>query len=191
MNYREIFKIAILLISSPVKAWEEIRLEEDKRKVLTTFVYPMIGLCALAVFLGTIFRHGWGGPESFQIAMTECCVLAVSLFAGYFLASYFINKTGVNFFSLNDDLPLIQQFAGYSLVVTFITNIVTGLFPDFFLLGLLFQFYIVYIVWVGAGALLQVKEDIKLTFTIVATVLLVACPAIIQFVFTKLLGILN
>ena len=31
------------LISSPAKAWEEISMEEDRRKVYMTFVYPMIG----------------------------------------------------------------------------------------------------------------------------------------------------
>ena len=43
----------MLLISSPAKAWEEIRLEEDRRKVFTAFVYPMIGLCGLSVFIGS------------------------------------------------------------------------------------------------------------------------------------------
>ena len=31
------------LISSPAKAWEEISMEEDRRKVFMAFVYPMIG----------------------------------------------------------------------------------------------------------------------------------------------------
>ena len=44
----------MLLISSPAKAWEEIRLEEDRRKVFTAFVYPMIGLCGLSVFIGSL-----------------------------------------------------------------------------------------------------------------------------------------
>ena len=50
MNYKELFKISMSLISSPAKAWEEIRLEEDRRKVFGAFVYPMIGLCGLAGF---------------------------------------------------------------------------------------------------------------------------------------------
>lgn len=191
MNYQQIFKLAIQLISSPVQAWEEISLQEDKRSVFTAFVYPMIGLCALSVFIGVIFRMGWSGPESFQAAMTQCCVVAVSLFAGYFLASYVINELGIRFWGLENDLPLIQQFAGYSLVVSFLTGIVTGLFPDLALLALLFQFYIVYIVWVGAGTLLQIREESRLGFTLVTSVLLIACPAIIEFIFNKLLILLN
>ena len=64
------------LISSPAKAWEEISMEEDRRKVFMAFVYPMIGLCGLSVFIGSLLTNGWGGPQSFQIAMTNCCAVA-------------------------------------------------------------------------------------------------------------------
>ena len=47
------------LISSPAKAWEEISMEEDRRKVYIAFVYPMIGLCGLSVFVGSLLTNGW------------------------------------------------------------------------------------------------------------------------------------
>lgn len=191
MNYKEIFKIALLLISSPAKAWEEIRLEEDRRKVFTAFVYPMIGLCALSVFLGSLFTNGWGGPESFQIAMKNCCVIAVALFGGYFLAAYIINELGVKMFGLSNDMPLTQQFAGYALVVTFLTNIITGLLPAFGLIALILQFYIVYVVWVGASVLMDVEEHQRLKYTLISSVLLIVCPASIHLIFNKLLVLLN
>ena len=135
MNYKELFKISMSLISSPAKAWEEIRLEEDRRKVFGAFVYPMIGLCGLAVFIGSLLVNGWGGPQSFQIAMTQCCAVAVALFGGYFLAAYAINQLRVQMFGMSDDVPLTQQFAGYALVVTFLLKIITGLLPDFSIIG--------------------------------------------------------
>lgn len=191
MNYKEIFKIALLLISSPAKAWEEIRLEEDRRKVFTAFVYPMIGLCALAVFLGSLFTNGWGGPESFQIAMKSCCVVAVALFGGYFLAAYIINQLGVKMFGLANDMPLVQQFSGYALVVTFLVNIVTGLLPEFGLIALILQFYIIYVVWVGADVLMGVSESQRLKYTLIASILLIVCPTGIHLIFSKFLVILN
>ena len=45
------------LISSPAKAWEEISMEEDRRKVFMAFVYPMIGLCGLSVFIGSLLAN--------------------------------------------------------------------------------------------------------------------------------------
>ena len=65
-------------------------MEEDRRKVFMAFVYPMIGLCGLSVFIGSLLTNGWGGPQSFQIAMTNCCAVAVALFGGYFLAASFL-----------------------------------------------------------------------------------------------------
>ena len=188
MDYKELFKIAMSLISSPAKAWEEIRLEEDRRKVFVAFVYPMIGLCGLAVFIGSLFANGWGGPQSFQIAMTQCCAVAVALFGGYFLAAYAINQLRVQMFGMSDDIPLTQQFAGYALVVSFLLKIITGLLPDFSIIG---WFYIVYVVWEGAPIVMQVEEKNRLRFTILSSLLLILCPAVIQFVFNKLTAILN
>ena len=37
LNYKELFNIAMKLISSPAKAWEEISMEEDRRKVFMAF----------------------------------------------------------------------------------------------------------------------------------------------------------
>ena len=191
MDYKELFKIAMSLISTPAKAWEEIRLEEDRRKVFVAFVYPMIGLCGLAVFIGSLLANGWGGPQSFQIAMTQCCAVAVALFGGYFLAAYAINQLRVQMFGMSDHIPLTQQFAGYALFVSFLLKIITGLLPDFSIIGWLLQFYIVYVVWEGAPIVMQVEEKNRLRFTILSSLLLILCPAVIQFVFNKLTAILN
>ena len=159
----------MLLISSPARAWEEIRLEEDRRKVFTAFVYPMIGLCGLSVFAGSLLAKGWEGPQSFQYAMTQCCAVAVALFGGYFLAAYLINGVCVRFFHMKDDLPLVQQFAGYALVVPFLLQIVIGILPDFSIIALLLLFYIVYVVWEGSRVLMQVAESFRLRFTFVSS----------------------
>ncbi len=186
MNYKNLFKIALLLISSPAKAWEEIRLEEDRRKVVIDFVYPMIGLCGLSVFIGTLLETGWSEPQSFQLAMTQCCAVAVALFGGYFLAAYGINEIQVRLFKVPGDMLLAQQFAGYALVVTFLIQVVTGLLIDFRVVGWLLQFYIVYVVWEGAPILMRVSEKNRLKFTILSSILLIVCPAVIQFVFNGL-----
>lgn len=191
MNYKELLHIAIQLISSPARAWEEIRLQEDRRKVFAAFVYPMIGLCGLSVFIGSLLVKGWDGPESFQYAMTQCCAVAVSLFGGYFLAAYLINGLRVRMFRMDNDMLLTQQFAGYALVVPFLLQIIIGVLPDFNIIALLLQFYIVYVVWEGSVVLMDVAEKDRLRFTILSSILLIACPAVIQFVFNKLTVVLN
>ena len=110
MNYKDLFHIAILLISSPARAWEEISLE-DRRKVFTTFVYPMIGLCGLSVFIGSLMKMGWDGPQSIQYAMTHCCAVAVSLCCGYFLAAYLIHGWRVSKYLVDIDITFATNFA--------------------------------------------------------------------------------
>ena len=98
--------------------WEEIGREEDRRKVLGAFVYPMIGLCGLSVFIGT-FIGNTEGAAAFQIAMTRCCAIFVSLFGGYFLAAYAIDQLGKKLLGREDQYELNQQFVGYSQWVVF------------------------------------------------------------------------
>ena len=191
MNYKELFNRVLLLISSPAKAWEEILLEEDKQKVFVGFVYPMIGIAALSVFLGVLFTQGWSGPRSFQIAMTECCSVAISLFGGFYLAAYLLNKATIKFFNLSDNLLNTQRLIGYSSVVLFILQIVTGILPNFQIVSWLLQFYVVYIVWEGAKIFVKMEENDRLKYTLLTSFLLLACPFIIEFLFTKLVLILN
>lgn len=89
------------------------------------------------------------------------------------------------------DIPLVQQFAGYSLVVPFLLQIIIGVLPDFSIIGLLLQFYIVYVVWEGASTLMKVEEKDRLRFTIISSVLLIVCPTFIQWIFNKLTVALN
>lgn len=190
LNYKELFHIALQLISSPARAWEEIRLE-DRRKVLAAFVYPMIGLCGLSVFIGSLMAMGWDGPQSFQYAMRQCCAAAVSLFGGYFLAAYLIDGLCVRMFMLESDIPLAQQFAGYALVVVFLLKIVIGILPDFWIMALLLQFYTAYVVWEGSGIMMQIADKDRLRFTILSFILLIACPTAIEWIFNKLTVVLN
>ena len=172
------------LISSPAKAWEEISMEEDRRKVFTAFVYPMIGLCGLSVFIGSLIALGWSGPQSFQYAMTKCCAVAVALFGGYFQAA-------VRFCAMGDNLSLVQQFSGYAMVAVFLLRMVLGILPDFQIIAMLLQFYTVYVAWEGSARLLQVSDANRLRFTLTASVLLIVCPMLIEWIFNRLTIMLN
>ena len=169
MNYKDLFNRVVLLISSPAKAWAEINTEEDRRKVLGTFVYPMIGLCGLSVFIGTIF---------------------VSLFGGYFLAAYAVNQLGKKLLNRGEQYELNQQFVGYAMVVTFVVDIISGLF-SISILHWILQFYTVFVVYEGARTLMKVEEAKLTRYTLIASVIVIVCPALIAAVFNELSVILN
>lgn len=189
MNYKDLFNRVVLLISSPAKAWAEINTEEDRRKVLGTFVYPMIGLCGLSVFIGT-FIGNTAGVSAFQIAMTRCCAIFVSLFGGYFLAAYAVNQLGKKLLNRGEQYELNQQFVGYAMVVTFVLDIISGLF-SISILHWILQFYTVFVVYEGARTLMRVEEAKLTRYTLIASVIVIVCPALIAAVFNELSVILN
>ena len=181
----------MLLISSPAKAWEEIRLRKDIREVSFEYVYPMIGLATLSVFIGSIVERGWASAEDYRYAMTQCAGVVVALFGGYFLSAYLINRVRVQMLSQRDDILLSQQFAGYAMTVTFLLQILTGILPDLGIISMMLQFYVIYLVWEGSDKLLEVAEDKRTVYTVISTVILMVCPWLLRFVFDKLNIILN
>jgi len=191
LNYKELIRISLLLISSPAKAWEEIRFE-DKRKVHTEFVYPYLGIIALVTFLSLIFSYGWGEPLSYQLAMKECCSLLVSLFGGFYLASYAVHKYLVSVLGVEQDIVEAQQLTGYSLVVYFLLTLLLGIAPSFRVISWVIQIYTAYVVWEGLSALAsEIDDNKRATATVWITVFVLLSPRLIYFVFDKLLHILN
>ena len=189
MDYKDLLNKTMALLSSPAKGWQAIGTEEHKEKVTSEFVYPMIGLCGLAVFAGT-FIGNTAGVDAFQVAMTRCCATFVSLFGGFFLAAYLTNAMGMKFFERDDELELNRQFVGYAMVVTFVLEVITGLFSISILRSIL-QFYTVFVVYEGARSLMNVGEKDLTRYSLGASVIIMICPSLIAFVFDKLSLILN
>ena len=189
MNYKELFDKTVQLISSPAQAWQDIADGEDRKRVMSEFVYPMIGLCGLSVFIGT-FIGNTAGVSSFQIAMTRCCAIFVSLFGGFFLSAWLTNLLGKQMLEREDELELNQQFVGYAMVVTFVLDIITGLFSISILRWIL-QFYTVFVVYEGARSLMGVKERDLTRYALIASLIIIVSPSLIATVFDKLSLILN
>lgn len=180
-----------MLISSPAKAWEEINVDKEEQNVAVTFVYPMIGLCGLVVFLGTIINLGFSA-QCYQTAMMECAKVFITLFGGFFLAAYLVNLYGQRILKREkSEAALCQTLVGYSMVVIFLLDIILGLLPDFFILKLILQFYTVYIVWEGASRIMKIHEKNMLSYTLVVSVIVLVSPAIISVVFNLLSKLLH
>ena len=129
-------------------------------------------------------------PEMFQVALTRCCAVAVALFSGFFLSVYLLNKLSMNWLKTGDSNRRMQVFVGYSMVVTFVLGIISGLF-SIALLHWILQIYTLVVVFEGVRRWLNVAERLQMLFTIVATLIILVCPALIEFLFNRLSVILN
>lgn len=83
MNYKELFNKMAFLLSSPGRFWEKEASEGQGNRMMSEYVYPLIGLCGLAEFIGTFIGRDVSS-EFFQWALTRCCAVAVALFGGFF-----------------------------------------------------------------------------------------------------------
>ena len=77
------------------------------------------------------------------------------------------------------------------MTVTFLLQILTGILPDLGIISMMLQFYVIYLVWEGSEKLLDVREDKRTALTILASLILLACPSLIRLVFDKLNIFLN
>ena len=189
MNYKGLFHQIWALLSVPGKAWDEIREHGGGHDIQTGFVYPLIGLCGLSEFAGTFIGRDFSSLM-FQVALTRCCAVAVALFGGFFLASYLLERMGQRWFGLSCSRERMQAFTGYSMVVIFVLDTICPFFPIAILRWLL-QLYTLFIVFEGARRYLDVKDTKLTSYTLVATILILLSPALIEFIFNKLSVILN
>lgn len=191
LNYKELFRRVLALLSAPGKAWNDIKAENAGRQAMMGFAYPLIGLCGLAEFVGTLFKGGDAASLLFQEAMTRCCAVAVSLFGGLFLSAYLLNLLNRKWTKTDIPYERMLSFVAYAMVVIFVLNIVRGLFPEAIVLHLILQLYTIVIAFEGIRRWLGMREDLQTAFAVVATIVLLLCPAVIEVVFNKLSVILN
>lgn len=189
MNYKELFRRIGLLISDPDKAWKEISKDVDKRIVQIGFVYPLIGFCGISTLIGSLWSDT-SGLVVFQTAMMKCGGIFISLFAGFFLATYLVQLVNKRLLNREFSEDTVQQFVGYSMVVSFLLIFVNGLFNISFLYWLL-MFYTIYVVYNGAKILLGVQEDKITVYSLVVSLIVTCCPIFISFIFNKLSLVLN
>lgn len=185
MNYKELFHRLFTLITSPKKAWIEVASESPRRDVMTSFVYPLIALCGLAVLLSTFIRDGLA-REVYQSALMKMCSYCVALFGGFFLASWLLDILRQKLLGHLPDMADSQFFAGYAMGVVFLADFLIIVFPQFFIFKWILQFYILYIVWEGCDVLFTIQSDKRLTFSVLTALAVILSPAIIRALFNML-----
>ncbi|MDR2791267.1 MAG: YIP1 family protein [Tannerellaceae bacterium] len=176
--YKEIFKLVALIISHPGRAWMLLTEKgEERERVLSRFVYPLIGMVTLSAFLGVLLPHNGAGTEA---ALKAAIRELTAAFGGFFLTAYVLNELGVKLFHREKDIALWQKFTGYSSGLMYVLKIILALVPDLFFLQA-FLLYTFYIVWEGAKVYMSVeKEDDRLRFTGVVTLVILIAPWLVE-----------
>jgi hypothetical protein len=178
--FKDLYNTTISLIFSPSKAWRDLREKrtDDNEKFLSGFVYPFIGMITLSAFLGVLFTRK---EFDIQIALKSAILSLLSVFGGFFLASYLVNEMWYTLFKGRKNIKLCQNFVGYSSVLMFSLDILLRLFPEFFFLRFLLL-YTIYIVWEGAIPYMDMQESEQLKFVGFSTAIIIGTPYILRFI---------
>jgi hypothetical protein len=175
--FKKIFKRLIEIILRPGEAWEELSCQEEERGVfLSQFIYPLIGMIALAAFLGILFTRK---EFDFEIALKIMLRTVIAVAGGFFLGAYFLHEVWKGVFKQPKDMALCSFFVGYASSLMFLLYIITALLPEFFFLHI-FVLYTVYIIWEGAVVYMQVDESERLKFTVIASFIVIVTPFAIE-----------
>lgn len=175
--YKNILETVLSLGISPEPAWKKLANDENGKseEFLSKFLYPLLGLVALATFIGLLFKKGF----EIEYALKTASVTFVSLFAGFFLASFLLNEISKKFFNREDNLPQIQRFVAYVSSFSYVISIIQAIFYDLFFLRF-FLLYVIYIIWIGCEKFLKIEEKERYKFMITATGVLYFSPLVIE-----------
>ncbi len=175
MNFKALLNMVIMLLLKPAMAWKAVSHSKSREPMLSKFLYPMIMLCSLSAFLGTLFTHEFGG-ESFYLAMVRTGLKFVTFFFAYHLLSFMVAKLPRLMLNAECSRLATDLLSGFSMVVVLLLDICLGLFPNFRIIAWIMQFYTMKIVWDGVAVLLRVPEDGRLGISVAVSLLVLVVP---------------
>ena len=181
-----IIQTIFFLIASPRKGWIRIiDKKTEQQDFINNFLFPIFGFVAITTFIGGMWL-----AENVDIrwALKQTIVAVSALFGGFYLVSYVLSELFPKF-GLDKNMNAAQQFVGYSSVVLYVLFLIMpllfGLSPLWFLL-----IYTLYIVYTGTAEFLSVIENKRLSFTVIASLLIVSVPVTIKILLELLISLL-
>lgn len=180
---KEVFFLVMQLLLNPQQAWKDMDAEAyETDAFLRGFLHPIMGGIALCTFVGGLWFSQHGGVD---LALKKTIVSVVSLYGGFLVSSYFLNELAPRY-GLHKHSHAYKVFAGYASVPLYVVCLVIPFFSFFFIIWL-FVFYTIYIVYVGAKQFLRIDEVQRISFSFMASALLLLSPGIIYFVMKSLI----
>ncbi|MDR1676285.1 MAG: YIP1 family protein [Tannerella sp.] len=175
--FNDLFNRLAGLIFKPAETWNKLSQgEEEKETFLSRYIYPLLGLIALAAFVGVLFSRK---EFSFEIALKSAIKALISNMGGYFLAVYLMRELWRSVFHRHKNTKLWYCFVGYASAMMFALNIILLLLPEFFFLRVA-VLYTAYLIWEGATAYMHVEENERLKFSAFASAIIIVTPLAID-----------
>lgn len=188
MKWKVLFGRLWRIATSPRTEWERIVNASPREDVAAAFVYPLASVCGCAVLLGNLVRSGFA-DNGWWVALSQGCITAFGLLACFWITAWAANEVRTRYLGMDSDMPACFTLTGYSMGVLMALVVFTGLFPELAIFRYVLQFYTVYVVWLGADAVMEVDEERRMTYSLIVTALLLFVPFLFGFIFNSLSNI--
>lgn len=184
--FATIIQTIYCLIASPRKGWRIISdRDAGQQDFINNFLFPVFGFIAIPSFIGGMWLADNGG---IHWALKQVVIVVSALFGGFYLVSYALNELFPKF-GLGKKLHAAQLFVGYSSVVLYLLFFLIPLLPGAVFLWFA-VIYTLYIVYAGAGDFLHMTANKKLSFTVIASLLIVVVPLAIKILLEFMINLL-
>lgn len=173
----------IRMITVPHISWRKLSSHQNHEAFLNRYLYPIFGVITLTSFVGGLWMES---NRDVQVALKGTIISLVTVYAGYYIASYVLNEL-LPRFGIAKDQTRVQHFVGYSSALIYALFIVLPFLSDFLVLWL-FALYTAYIVYTGYGIFIVGKEEARMSFTGTATAIILLTPALIHLLLSIIIN---
>ncbi len=174
----DLLKNIILVIISPRVGWEEINQATiPTGRVLSSAFYPLLALLALSAFVPGLYDS----TLTLSMLLMDAIILFAAYFFTYFISSYLLGGFYPELVKTKGAHDRLDDYIIYNLIFLVVLRIVHNLLPGDFTPVLFLMLYMPWMAYRGLGNL-GIKENKATKFVIIASVLLLLTPFVIEWV---------
>lgn len=179
----EIVKIILLIIISPKTGWEEVNQSAiPTGKIQSSVFLPLLAILAISTFIPMLYDR--------TLTLSATLMQAIISFSSYYLTYYL---TALILGGSNPELvqgrvatDRMNDFVMYNLIYLVLLSIIKNLLPVDFAPIFFMMFYLPYIAYKGTEYL-GVSSRKVMKFTIIASLMMLLFPQIINYIFGLLI----
>ncbi len=183
---KKVFRRVFQLIFHPATAWDRIagEMEDGPHNVFADYFYPLVSYCALICFAVKLFSvwvadstasYGEVIPQAFLEIVGFFFIFVGGFYATLYAMRYLLPQSWQGVWQGYPAGILIA----YSMTLLIVLRTVGSMVEIFQFLGFAFQFYTLYIVWEGTKKVLPVPDKIRMTVSVLVTLVMILFTTLI------------
>lgn len=180
--FREALKTAIQMVFSLETTWKHIATTQTS--LYRNFLLPLWALIVISSFIGKwlISRNG-----SLELGVKTAISEVFILFIGFFVTAFILNEYIKRLTDVIKNIKATRIFTAYSSSLIYLVDIIVSLANDLFFLWL-FTLYTFYIVYVGAEIFYRIIPERRVSFMVIATVLILGIPLVVKYLLSLIIS---